>query len=317
MSGVAQADELRPAYLQLTEQDAETINVHWKVPARGGNQRLSLNVHFDESTYPLTPIRETFTGTSHQQNWSVQRPNGMTGLSLTIDGLVRTSSEVLLRLEYLDGSSVTQRLTPDVPSYTIAAKPTWGQTIVTYFVLGVEHILFGLDHLLFVFVLLLLVRSTSKLIATITAFTVAHSITLILAALELVRVPVPPVEACIALSIVFVATEIIRGQQGHPGLTARRPWLVAFTFGLLHGLGFAAALGEIGLPQNALVSALLVFNLGVEVGQLLFVFAVLALWWLIQRLPLSLPAWSYRLPAYVVGSMAAFWVFERVASFWG
>ncbi|GAB3112209.1 HupE/UreJ family protein [Aestuariicella hydrocarbonica] len=314
--GAASADELRPAYLQLIEQDNQVIDVHWRVPGRGENQRLALNVLFGSEVEVLSQPFERNVSGSNLRDWKIRREQGLAGLAITIQGLEKTPTEVLARIEYRNGATLSHRFSPEAPSYQVPLQPGWSETVVTYFVLGVEHIVFGIDHLLFVFVLLLLVRSTRKLIATITAFTVAHSITLILAALELVVIPVPPVEACIALSIVFVATEIIRGQQGHPGLTERSPWIVAFAFGLLHGLGFAAALGEIGLPQNAILTALVVFNLGVEVGQLAFVAAVLVVWQVIQRLPVSIPVWAHRLPAYVVGSMASFWVFERVASFW-
>ncbi|NRB42506.1 MAG: HupE/UreJ family protein, partial [Pseudomonadales bacterium] len=250
--------------------------------------------------------------------WVAERDQGLEGLAFSIEGLSRTRSEVLARIEYLDGSTATHRLTPDEPGHQLAEKPSALTTAWTYFILGVEHIIFGIDHLLFVFVLLLLVNNTRKLITTITAFTIAHSITLILAALGHIWVPVPPVEACIALSIVFVATEIIRAQQGRAGITEQRPWLVAFSFGLLHGLGFAAALGEIGLPQSAIATALLVFNVGVEAGQLLFVIAVLGIWRLAKNFSAveNMPQWCYRVPPYAIGSLAAFWSFERVASFW-
>lgn len=312
----ASADELRPAYLQLTETGPGTVQVHWKVPALSDGRRLALDVRFDDDTRELSSPLDDYVGNTNRRTWTVVRDAGMAGMRVRVEGLARTNTEVLARIEYQDGTSITHRLTPDAPAYELAAKPGWGETVRTYFVLGVEHILFGIDHLLFVFVLLLLVPDTRKLIITITAFTIAHSITLILAALDLVRIPVPPVEACIALSIVFVATEIIHGRQGRPGLTARRPWIVAFSFGLLHGLGFAAALGEIGLPQNAILTALVTFNVGVEAGQLLFVFAVLIAWHWMQKLPLRIPPSLVRVPAYAIGGMASFWVFERVASFW-
>ena len=164
--------------------------------------------------------------------------------------------------------------------------------------------------------LLLIVAGWKKLIGTITAFTAAHSITLALATLGFVHVPGPPVEAVIALSIVFVASEIIRGRQGNPGLTARAPWLVAFTFGLLHGFGFAAALSEVGLPQKSIPMALLTFNIGVEAGQLLFVAAALALYAMFRRIPMTPPEWACRVPAYAIGGIAAFWMIERTAGFW-
>jgi hydrogenase/urease accessory protein HupE len=192
--------------------------------------------------------------------------------------------------------------------------------VQTYTLLGIGHILLGFDHLLFVLALLLLVDGTRRLIMTITAFTIAHSITLVFATLGFVSVPGPPVEAMIALSIVFVASEIIHGRQGRPGLTQRYPWVVAFAFGLLHGLGFAGALAEVGLPQASIPLALLFFNVGVEIGQLLFIAAVLLLLALGRRVLAMTgrhepPGWLWRLPPYAIGGMASYWVFERVAGF--
>lgn len=311
-----QADNLRPAYLQLTETPDGLFDVFWKVPARGSYARLSLNVVFDDSVQEVTERRGGFVNSAHIQQWRVSANDDLANTRVVIDGLEKTTTEALMRIEYQDGTASTHRFTPGDTDHRITPKPSWLDTAITYFVLGVEHILFGLDHLLFVLVLLMLIPNLRKLVATITAFTVAHSITLILAAVGLVRIPVPPVEACIALSIVFVATEIIRGQQGKPGITARAPWIVAFSFGLLHGLGFAAALGEIGLPQNAIATALVVFNLGVEAGQLLFVGAMVLLWQTVTSITGRFPAWGLRLSAYAIGSLASFWMFERVAAFW-
>ena len=184
---------------------------------------------------------------------------------------------------------------------------------MTYGALGVEHILLGIDHLLFVLALLLIVSGWRKLVATITAFTVAHSITLALATLGFVNVPQAPVEAVIALSILFVAVEIVHWRQGREGLTRRRPWVVAFLFGLLHGLGFAGALTEIGLPEHAIPLALLFFNIGVEIGQLLFIAVILAAIPGLRRL--SLPEWAWRIPVYSIGGLAAFWTIERIVGF--
>ena len=181
-----------------------------------------------------------------------------------------------MRVERHDGTSQMERLLPQSPQFMV--KPSTGTAEVawSYLVLGVEHILAGIDHLLFVLALLLIVRGGKRILLTITAFTVAHSITLVAATLGWVRVPGPPVEAIIALSIVFVAAEIVHGLRGKPGLTARAPWVVAFTFGLLHGFGFAGALAEVGLPEKAIPVALLMFNVGVEIGQLLFVAVAIA-----------------------------------------
>lgn len=189
----------------------------------------------------------------------------------------------------------------------------------TYLLLGVEHILGGIDHLLFVLALLLLVKGIRRLVATVTAFTLAHSLTLAGATLGFVTMPGPPVEAAIALSIVFVAAEVIHSRQGKSGLTERFPWVVAFTFGLFHGFGFAGALTDIGLPQNSIPLALLFFNVGVEMGQLLFIAAVLGLIWLgrklANRLCLPHPKWTWAVPPYVIGSLAVFWLIQRIAAF--
>jgi hydrogenase/urease accessory protein HupE len=185
----------------------------------------------------------------------------------------------------------------------------------SYLVLGVEHILGGVDHLLFVLALLLIVRGGKRIFATITAFTAAHSITLVLATLGVVRVPGPPVEAMIALSIVFVAAEIVNGLHGKPGLTARAPWVVAFSFGLLHGFGFAGALAEVGLPQKAIPIALLMFNLGVEIGQLIFVVCAVATRTALNRLPMFKQQWMPYVAPYAIGTVAMFWVVERIGAF--
>ena len=311
------ADELRPAYLQLSEVKPNLFSVLWKVPARGENQRLALNVSFAADHTTTQEPMEGFVAGYHLSNWQVAFAHGLPQSNIRIEGLELTSTEVLLRIEYLDGASLTHRFTPTSPTYMVAEKPTLFQTATTYLILGVEHILLGFDHLLFVLALLLLINSTRKLIMTITFFTVAHSITLSLAALQVIHIPVPPVEASIALSIVFVASEIIRVKQGHRSLTYRKPWIVAFSFGLLHGLGFAAALGQIGLPATSIPLALVLFNVGVEIGQLIFISAFLLLSWLVARLRFNLADDWKKIPPYFIGSLASFWLFERTVGFWG
>ena len=224
---------------------------------------------------------------------------------------------MIVRIERQDGTSQVERLLPRDPSSPCRRRHGVGEVAWSYFVLGVEHILGGVDHLLFVLALLLIVRGGRRIVATITAFTVAHSITLVAATLGWVHVPGPPVEATIALSIVFVAAEVVHGLHGKPGLTARAPWVVAFSFGLLHGFGFAGALAQVGLPQKAIPVALLMFNVGVEVGQLLFVAAragracrVCAGCRSVAR------AWAAQAVPYAIGSVAMFWVIERIAAFW-
>ena len=309
------ADEMRPGYIEIREVAVNTFDVLWKVPARGNNARLSLQLRFADDVEQLGESVNRFLDNAHIQRLRIRHGGGLIGSPITIEGLSTTSTDVLLRLERLNGTGLTHRLTPASPSYQIEARPGVGQVAWTYTLLGVEHILLGFDHLLFVLALLLIVVGWKKLVATITAFTFAHSITLVLATMGFVQVPGPPVEAIIALSIVFVAAEIIRGHQGYPGLTARAPWLVAFIFGLLHGFAFAGALSEVGLPQHAIPMALLSFNVGVESGRLMFVAVMLLLSALIRLFETNWPEWLYRVPAYAIGSIATFWMIERIAGF--
>jgi hydrogenase/urease accessory protein HupE len=226
---------------------------------------------------------------------------------------------VLVRVQMLDGTHSSTLVRPSQPWVDIATSQGPLAVAGAYLSHGIEHILFGFDHLLFVLGLILIVRNTRMLLLTVTGFTVAHSITLSLATLGIVHVPGPPVEACIALSILLLASEILRRQRGEPSLTAAWPWwAVAFSFGLLHGLGFASALIDIGLPQGDIPLALLAFNIGVEVGQLAFIAAVLGVIQLAKQFRIP-DIFEYRLrtvTAYGVGVVAAFWFVERLAGFW-
>jgi len=321
----ASAHEVRPAYLELRQTGTETYDVLWKVPARGDNMRLGIYVEFPSGTSTVSPPRTSFANDASTERSTVKRPDGLTGDEIHIAGLAATMTDVLVRVENLDGTTQVTRLTPSSPSFVVSAAPGALEVCRTYLVLGVEHILFGIDHLLFVLALLILVKGWRRLVGTITAFTVAHSITLAAATLGFVHVPSKPVEATIALSIVFVACEIVHRRQGRSGLTETWPWIIAFTFGLLHGLGFAGALREVGLPQNAIPLALLFFNIGVELGQLLFIGIVMAVITLAVRAarefgernvaPQSVFAWCENISAYAIGAVAAFWLIERTLSF--
>jgi len=312
----ATAHEMRPAYLEIREVAPETYDLLWKVPGAGEDLRFGLDLRLPPDIRMLGTPRVEATGRSFVERARVRRDGGLAGSKITVEGLTSTLTDVLVRIEYADGSGQTLRLTPEQPSFVVAAAPGGLQVAATYLRLGIEHILGGVDHLLFVLALLILVEALRPLVWTITAFTLAHSVTLAAATLGWVAVPPPPVEAVIALSIVFVAGEILHARAGRASLSRRAPWLVAFSFGLLHGFGFAGALHEIGLPGQQIPLALLTFNAGVEVGQLLFVGAVL----LLARLP---AAFGLRVPrawpvpaAYLIGTLAMFWVYERVASFW-
>jgi hydrogenase/urease accessory protein HupE len=310
----ARAHEVRPGYLELRQTGAETFSVLWKVPARG-ERKLSLHARLPEHCTALSPVISRRSGGAFTDRWTATCPGGLVGGRIAIDGLSATLTDVLARIERLDGTSQIARLTPEAPSLVIEAAPEWQQVAGTYLILGVEHILTGVDHLLFVLALLLLVKGWRRLVATVTAFTVAHSLTLAAATLGYAHVPQRPVEAVIALSIVFVAAELARPRSEQVSLTRRWPWVIAFTFGLLHGFGFAGALNEIGLPQQAIPLALLFFNIGVELGQLLFIAGVVAVVETAKRIAVPQPVWAPRLSAYAIGSMAAFWTIERVARF--
>jgi hydrogenase/urease accessory protein HupE len=320
----ARSDELRPGYLELRQISAGTYSLLFKIPARGEDLRLAIYVNLPEGTQDVRAPQASFSDGTYVERRSIRRDGGLVGQGVSIEGLSATSTDVLVRVESLAGAIQTERLSPTRTAFVVQATPGAGEVAATYLRLGVEHILFGFDHLLFVLALVILVRDWRRVAVTVTAFTIAHSMTLAAATLGFVHVPGPPVEAAIALSIMLVAVEILNARHGKPSLTARLPWLVAFSFGLLHGFGFAGALAEVGLPQHAIPVALLFFNVGVEIGQLVFVAAVLSIMWLLRQAAswLSEPALVKRAfdrldvtIAYGIGVVAAYWLIERTTAF--
>lgn len=315
------AHEVRPAYLELREIEPGICKVTWKVPRLQGASPDIWPV-FPEN-WSESPRSEQVMSDAKVERWSVRTGasglNGVSGLNgarIEIKGLEATRIDVLLRIEHADGRSHTVMLRADDREFTVPKQKGTGQVAWTYLLFGVEHILLGIDHLLFVLALLMITTGTWRLVKTITAFTIAHSITLTAAVLGIVQVPSAPVEAIIALSILFLASELVHGYRGRTGLAEKQPWLVSFTFGLLHGFGFAGALREVGLPEHAIPVALFQFNLGVEIGQLLFVAAVLAVIAVVKRYKADWPHWARLGPAYAIGSVAAFWCIQRIGSFW-
>lgn len=308
------AHELRPGYLEIREVQAETFRVLWKVPALA-DMRLAIHARFPKSCKMIADAVSFYNADSYNERATMMCRGGLAGRSIVIDGLAATMTDVLFRMASIDGHMQVARLTPAASAYVVAANPTWLQVAGTYAALGVEHILTGLDHLLFVLALLVVTRGGWKMVKTVTAFTVSHSVTLTAAALGFVHVPQRPVEAVIALSIVFVAAEIVHGWRGREGITASAPWVVALSFGLLHGLGFAGGLSEAGLPAGHIPLALLFFSVGVEAGHFAFIGAVLALAALVGWLHVPLPTWTTLVPAYAVGSVAMFWVIARIGAF--
>lgn len=308
----APAHEVRPGYLELRELGADRWAMLWKVPAQG-DHRYGLRLVLPERCVRVGNPVESWTGDAWVERATLACTGGLDGERLAVDGLSATVVDVLVRIARRDGATQTVRLTPARPACTVDAAPSRLGVARAYVGLGVEHILGGTDHLLFVLALFLLVGATRRLLATITAFTLAHSLTLALATLGVVHVPAKPVEAVIALSIVFVAAEIVHGLAGRPGITAQRPWLVAFVFGLLHGLGFAGALAAVGIPPQAIPTALLAFNVGVELGQLAFVAVLLTATAVLARLRIARPAWSAYVAPYAIGVVAAYWTLARLA----
>lgn len=313
----ARAHEVRPAYLEITEVEAGRYTLLWRTPVSAG-MRLPVALRLPDGVRDLhEPIVQELTDSVVERRTLDAGANGIAGERIEFVGLQGTITDVLVRVALLDGTHSATLVRPSRPWLDVAVASGPLAVVRAYLVHGTEHILFGFDHLLFVLALVLIVPSRRVLFVTITAFTVAHSITLALATLGVVHVPGPPVEATIALSILLLATEIVRRDHGAIGLTARWPWVVAFAFGLLHGFGFASALTAVGLPQGDIPLALFAFNVGVECGQLAFVGVVLGVWGAVRRSRLGAHVAERALQAapYAIGTLAAFWFFERVARF--
>jgi hypothetical protein len=317
-ASIVQAHESRPAYLEINETAAGRYDVLWRTPLLSG-ARLPVVLRLPEGSHDVVqPTERELDDSLIERRMIDAGAAGLTGQRIEFVGLQASITDVLVHVTRRDGTRSTTLVRPVRPWIDITEVPGPFAVAGAFLVHGVEHILLGFDHLLFVFGLLLLVHGGWMLLKTVTAFTLAHSITLALAALGVVHLPGPPVEATIALSILLLAVEIARGHHGRPSLTARWPWAVAFCFGLLHGFGFAGALAAIGLPQRDLPLALLTFNLGVEIGQLVFVAAVFAARALLLRcrLPAFAITHGQRAATYTLGTLAAFWFFERLAGFW-
>jgi len=310
----AQAHEIRPGLLDIKESESGLFSVTWKVPTRG-DAVLGLQPVLPEDWVPLGPPSERVVPGAWIQTTTFRSASGsIVGEVLEIDGLSALQTDVLLRIELADGTSHSAILRPSDPTYLVPTLASKSEVMVSYWRMGMTHILEGYDHLLFLLALLLIVTGFWKLLQTVTAFTVAHSVTLGLATLGFVHVPPAPTEAVISLSIVFLATELVRKYQGEVGLTERRPWLVAMAFGLFHGLGFAGALSQVGVPVHEVPLALLMFNVGVETGQVVFVVGVVAALTALRRVPLTIPRGAWRLSPYSIGALAAFWTIQRVVS---
>lgn len=310
-SRLAIAHEIRPAYLEITEVGKDQYQVIWRTPLLSG-MRLPVALALPEGARELSMPSILERSNSLIERKLVEIPGGLSDKRLGFPGLQATITDVLVRIEMLDGRQITEIVRPSQPHLDVGASSGLGSIAATYTKQGIRHILEGWDHLLFVFGLMLLVRSPWMLLKTITAFTLAHSVALAAATFGLIHVPSRPLDAAIALSILFLGVEVYKAQLGETSFAIRQPWAMAFAFGLLHGLGFASGLSTLGLPAAAIPLALLFFNVGVEIGQLIFVGCVAALSFSANQLRLSQPSLLARLPTYLVGSLGAYWTIDRV-----
>jgi hydrogenase/urease accessory protein HupE len=310
------AHETRPGFLELTETGPDTYDLFWKRPS-GGEVEIRIAPVVPTGCHFTAPDRQQLTAGAVVVRGTLRCEGGLAGKTLRIADLETTITDVLVRIHHADGRLESHLVRPVEPQVTLGGKTTGGQRALGYLRLGVEHILLGVDHLLFVLGLLLIVADRWMLLKTITSFTIAHSITLAVATLGYASAPGPPLNAAIALSILFLGPEIVRSWRGGTSFTLRHPWVVAFAFGLLHGFGFASGLTQMGLPQPEIPLALLLFNVGVEIGQLFFVILILALERSFRALEIEWPRWAEMLPGYAVGALGAFWTIQRTAILFG
>lgn len=310
VSPSSQAHESRPAYLEIDQTTVSHYKVIWHTPVNAGS-RFQVVVKFPDGVRNLTePAIQELPGSLVERRL-IEVSGGLAEKRIELIGLQLTITDVLVRIKNLDGTTQTVRLTPSAPSFVVEASPGVSEVARTYTGLGIAHILTGVDHLLFILALLIITKGGWKLVKTVTAFTLSHSVTLTAVTLGFVHVPTRPVEAVIALSIVFVAVEIVRARRGVVGIAAKTPWVVAFAFGLIHGLGFASGLSDIGLPAGHIPTALLFFSLGVESGHFMFIGVVLSLIVLAHRVRIAFPRWTELVPPYTIGAIAMFWVIQR------
>jgi HupE / UreJ protein len=307
------AHEIRPAYLDLKETAPSRYDVLWRTPVLAG-MRLLIVLEMPDGVRNLRePQFDDLTDSRVERRWIDTGPGGLEGKRIDFLGLNLTITDVLVRIERLDGPHSTELVHPSRPYIEIPAPRGAPATATIFLTQGIEHILLGADHPLFVLGLLLIVKSPWMLVKTISAFTVAHSITLAAATLGLASIPAPPLNVAIALSILFLGPEIVRSWRGETSFTIRHPWVVAFAFGLLHGFGFASGLTALGLPRGDIPLALLMLNVGAEIDQLAFVALILLLVGAFKAIDMRWPRWVQWAPPYVVGSLGAFWTIDRVA----
>jgi hypothetical protein len=314
-SYMAYAHEIRPAYLEIKENADHSLTITWKQPTMG-DFSVPLHPSITAGWLNDSSAEKFYTDVYLIERWHVSSPHApLDKQTIHIYGLEKTITDALVQIILTGDNSFTYLIKPVQPYVQLNISKPQPPPVWQYIQLGIWHIWSGFDHLLFVLGLLLLVKKRSRLFWTITAFTIAHSITLALATLHIVTVSSAFTEPAIALSIVFLAVELVHHYNGKDGLTYRYPWLVSFLFGLLHGLGFASALRDVGLPENNIPFALFLFNVGVELGQISFILLIFLIVALLKRVKIKLPAKVYYIPAYTIGILAMYWFVERVLIF--
>ena len=312
----ASADELRPAVIEMTEREAGAWLLEWKLPVAATRAQnaapIAQPVIPEACAMEAEPVQRA-AALALLGRAELRCEGALAGSTFRLTELVG-NADAIARFVPLEGPVQSFRLTADAPTATILAEPHWTGVLIDYFIIGAEHILFGWDHLLFVIALVFLVRAPWPVIKAATAFTVAHSITLVATTLGYAGLPSRPVEALIALSIVFLAVEValVLRDPDRTTWTRRYPWVVAFGFGLFHGFGFAGALADIGLPQGEIATALLAFNLGVEAGQLLVIALLVAALAILTRAAPKAETPTLRVATYGIGVIGSFWLIERV-----
>ncbi len=309
------ADILVPASLKISQISEKKYSMIWTTPLIGRQNTLKLFPEFSQGV-KISKAREIrIINKSYVQSFELEVDDTLRGKKIHIPGLESILLDVFVNIYYMDGTSVTLALQPSKTEVIVPKSANSWDTIKSYFVIGIEHFLGGSDHILFVMCIIFISVRFLKIIKAVTFFTIAHSVTLTLAALGFLNVPGPPVEAIIALSILFLSIEILNGFNGKHSLTHKYPWIVSFSFGLLHGLGFAGALSEIGLPKNHIALALAFFNVGIETAQIGFVICVAGLLVLLRKLPINYSLNVKKIPVYVIGIIASFWFVQRIFLF--
>ena len=311
MAWPAQAHEVRPAFLEIRQTTNTTYEATWKQPTLG-NVAVHLVPHLSNGWLEQKPDDQYAAAGFLIRTWKIEAPTttSLSGVTVSIEGLQDTITDAFVRIRLKNGQAIDRIVRPEVPSFPITLSKGNAMSMSSFVLLGIEHILTGPDHLSFVLGLLLIVRDRWMLLKTVSAFTVAHSITLAMATLGTISLPLPFLDTMIALSILFLAPEILRVEKGSTSLTIHYPWIVAFCFGLVHGLGFASGLTTLGLNHDTLLAALVLFNIGVEIGQLTFIGVALLAVYLVSHLNIAWPRPVITAPAYAIGALAAMWMFS-------